>query len=507
MSRIRRVAGNALSSYGRGLVTIAVLVYLTPAIINYAGEEDFGLWSLTFAILGILGLLDMAGMAGVVKWVAECRGSGDVERRNRILSTVACVYLGISVVALIALTGFAWSYHELFDIPAHLRGKATVLLWILAIRQVILAVPLLLFKGILFGEQRIVLVNGIQTGGVVLYGVAGYMVLYRGAGIVGLAWVNLATMLVEHLAYLVLSFRCVPDLRMSPRLADRSLLGEVFSFSAAQLVINVSALIRLRTDLILVRFLVSLALVPVYAIALRLTEVTYYLIKQFVNVLAPLKVQLAAAGDGDGLRAILIHVAKIALVPVVMATSAAFVVGEQAIVFWVGPEFADAAPLLCILMSSLVVGVPPLLAFTLLGMTGEHSLTARAAAASIALNLAASALLWWRLGIVGIALGTLVATVLIDFCVILRRACRRHGLSLAIQLVRVYVPALGPGFVQAAVTYGVVAWWPPTGLITVVLAAVPGAAVYLAVFWLWATEPIERASVREILAGRRSRRA
>ena len=506
MSRLARVALNALSSYGRGVISIAVLFFLTPAIIFYAGQEDFGLWSLTFAILGILGLLDMAGMAGVVKWVAECRGSGDVDRRNRILSTVAGMYLAISVIALVALALFALFYQQLFDIPEHLRAKAQSLLWILAIRQVVLAVPLLMFKGILFGEQRIVLVNTVQTAGFVLYGVVGYWVLHQGWGIVGLAWVNLGSMLLEHAAYLILSYVCVRDLRLSPQLAQRRLLREIFSFSAAQLVINISSLIRLRTDLIMVRFLVSLALVPTYAIALRLSEAAYYLIKQFINVLAPLKVQLAAAGEDDVLRAILIHVAKFALLPMVMATAAAYVVGRAAIVFWVGPEFADAAVLLHILMTSLVIGVPPLLAFTLLGMTGHHAMTARAAAISIVVNLTASALLWWPLGIVGIALGTLVSTLIVDVGVVLRRACQLHGITLSTQLRRVYLPVLLPGVVQCALTYQLVAWWPPASLGGIVLLASPGAVVYLLIFWLWSTEATERDSVRHLLR-RGARRA
>ena len=503
VSRLGRVAANALSTYGRSVVSLAVVFFLTPAIIRCAGQEDFGLWSLTFAIVGILGLLDMAGMAGVVKWVAECRGSGDIDRRNRLLSTVAGVYLGISVFALVVIAVFALFYEQLFGIPEHLRDKALSLLWILAIRQVVLAVPLLLFKGILFGEQRIVLVNVIQTSAFLAYGLGGLYVLHMGWGIVGLAWVNLAAMLLEHTAYIVFSYVRVPDLRLSWSLADRSLLREVVSFSAAQLVINVAGLIRMRTDLILVRFFVSLAVVPVYAIAMRLAEVAYLLVKQFINVLAPLHAQLAAEGEDETLRAMLIHVAKFALVPMVVATSAGYVLGRDAIVFWVGPEFADAGSLLHILMTALVLGVPPLLAFTMLGMTGHHGMTARAAAISIVVNLGASIALVLPLETPGIALGTLVSTAVIDVGLVLRWACRIHDISLATQVRRVYWPAIWPAALQAGLTYAIAWQWPPTGLLTVALCALPGVALYLVVFWLFSTERVERESVRALLRRRR----
>ena len=72
---------NTLTNYLRFGITAVVFFLLTPYIIDRIGTEDFGLWSLVFSILGLFGLMDFGFTTGAVKYVAECKGSGDDERR------------------------------------------------------------------------------------------------------------------------------------------------------------------------------------------------------------------------------------------------------------------------------------------------------------------------------------------------------------------------------------------------------------------------------------------
>src|SRR5258708_3344738 len=89
MSRTAQLAVNAAGNYGRMLVQIASVAVLTPYVIARIGSDDFGLWSLVISTLGFLSLLDLGFGTGVVKYVAECYGSRDIQKRNRILSPLA----------------------------------------------------------------------------------------------------------------------------------------------------------------------------------------------------------------------------------------------------------------------------------------------------------------------------------------------------------------------------------------------------------------------------------
>ena len=155
VSRARLLLVNTASSYVRFAVLFVTQFALLPFIIRRIGLTDYGTWSLATSVLGFFTLLDFGFAPGVVKYVAVSRGSGDVAGRNRMLSTIALVYLGLAALALIAVVLLGLTYGQLFSIPEASRSKAVAVLWILGVRAVAFTLPLGLFRGALFGEQKI----------------------------------------------------------------------------------------------------------------------------------------------------------------------------------------------------------------------------------------------------------------------------------------------------------------------------------------------------------------
>jgi hypothetical protein len=96
-----------------------------------------------------------------------------------------------------------------------------------------------------------------------------------------------------------------------------------------------------------------------------------------------------------------------------------------------------------------------------------------------------------------VALGTLVATVIVDVVVIIGKACRLHGVSLGSYIRRVGPAALLPGACQLAVTLALKKWMVPSSLIQLALLALPGVVVYGVVFWLLCVEPSEKLLLRQ----------
>src|SRR5205807_2011944 len=94
-------------------------------------------------------LLDLGFGTGTVKYVAECKGGNDADRRNRMLSTISIVYLLLTLIAAAGIGLLALFFNQLFAIPAAQQDKAILLLWILGARVVIFSLPLGLFRGIL----------------------------------------------------------------------------------------------------------------------------------------------------------------------------------------------------------------------------------------------------------------------------------------------------------------------------------------------------------------------
>ena len=79
---------------------------------------------------------------------------------TKIMGSRVGAYLVDAVISTIVVLGLF--YGQLFSIPAGSGSKALFLLAILGGRSCLVSLPLALFRGALFGDQRIVLINIVQ---------------------------------------------------------------------------------------------------------------------------------------------------------------------------------------------------------------------------------------------------------------------------------------------------------------------------------------------------------
>jgi O-antigen/teichoic acid export membrane protein len=497
-----RVAKDSVASVLRFALTLAIQFAMVPYFVDRLGDDGYGLWTLTFSVLGFLGLVDFGFSTSVVRFTAEARGSGDAGRRNRLLSTVMAVYLVLAAASAAGIAAVSPWYAGLMGLSPGTSGAALVILWVLAARSFAVSLPFGMFRGILFGNGRIALQNAIQMAGTVMYAGASIAALETGGGIVGLAVANLAAFLAEHLIYLVAAVRTTQGLRVSWRLFDRSLLREALSISVAQFVVTVSSLVLLRADPLIVNAFLPLSAVALYGVALKVAESALMLVKQGINVLGPLAAELGGAGRRDDVRRLVLAGSKFALAPAVALAAAVAVLGREALEAWIGPSYGDGATSLFLLVLSVALLVPQMVVTDVFSMTGEHRRTALAAVASMAVKICASISLAAWLGLDGIALGTLVSTVVVDVGLVLRMTRTTHGLGFRDWGRHCFWPAVVPSVASAAFMAGLSAVAPPGTLPAVAAECCAGAAVFALAFWFAGMSRDERLAARRLAFGR-----
>jgi O-antigen/teichoic acid export membrane protein len=377
-----------------------------------------------------------------------------------------------------------------------------ILLWILAVRTLGVGLPLGLYRSALYGEQRIALVNLVQVGFTLVYAAAAFVVLEAGEGLVGFAWVGLGSFVLEHVVYAGAAYGLIRRLRVSPLLADRGRLAETLSVSVYQFLVNVAALVLLRTDPILVNAFLPLSSVASYGVALRVAENAILLLKQGINVLGPPIAEMHGRGEHAKIRQVLVSGAKFAFAPGVVLTAAVWIFASDAITFWVGDGFEEAAPVLVVLMTAMTLSVPQAVASSVFTMTGNHRVTALVSVSSMAVHIAIGLVLVQFFDLVGLALGTLTASVIVDNGFMIALARKYHGVGYREFARRIFAPAVWPGVVQAAVTLGIRLVAPPESLVEVALEALPGMAVYAVLFWRFGVEEEERSIILRKVLGR-----
>lgn len=501
-ARIRKVSINAFTNYIRFFFTMVVSFWLIPFIINKLGAEAYGLWNLSFSIIGFFSLLDFGFGLGVVKWTGETSVTGEVEYRNHMLSTIFYVYIAIAIVGMLLLGIFALVYPRLFSIDPSLASAAVAVLLILGIRSLAIQIPLSLFKGALFGQQEIYLTNIIQILGTLLYAVSVWIALSQGKGIVWLAGMNCLSFFVENLAYVFFAYRKVKNLRLSPNMVRKKYLREIMGFSIFSFLTTIAGLVLFQTDAIIIQLVLGLEMVGLYAVAIKVTEYAFLLTKQLVNVLTPLISELKAKGEHDTIRYLLLDLSKYIMATGFLIAGSIYVFGGDLLVLWVDESYAAATVPLLLLITSFVVSVPELVASNVLTMTGHHRFSAVSAGLSTVVNIAVSLVLIGPFGLTGVAIGTLVSSTLVSGVVVPAKAARIYGFSYFKYIFRVFVPATLPTILLVGSGYGMKYLFSVDTLWDMMVLAIPGIIVYVVTFWIFFTDTAIKQKVKAKLLHR-----
>ena len=485
---------NIASNYLRVIVGIAVMFFLIPFTVGHLGLDLFGLWSLVFAVVGLFGLLDLGFATAAMKYVAELTASGDHAGRNQVLSTLLVVYGILGLVCLLLVAILAGPASGWFALSPDKAEPFTLVLWVLG-TVVAINFPASLIKAILIGSGRMHLVNAIELVTTLVNAALVVILLEAGLGLMGMAIATAVTMLLGPLVMLPLAIRLTPGLSVSPRLFSRSRVRELLGFSVYFFIANVAVLIILRLDPVVIKMFLPLTAVAIYAVGAKIAEYTYLLNKQFSNALMPLVSQSKGAGDTATVRRILVDGTRFLLAIAVPFIVLLLFYAEPFVLLWMGEEFAESVPVLRILLLAMLFASVQLNAANVLGMTGKHRFVAFAMGGSALLNLVVSIILVQFLGLIGIALGTLIATLVVEFALVVPRACRDQGLPLVGFVTQAIWPTL-PALVPALGTAWLLAQWQPiTGFLWIFLEGGVSALVYFAVFYGIGLVPAERALI------------
>ncbi|NCA70020.1 MAG: hypothetical protein EOM91_07915 [Sphingobacteriia bacterium] len=487
---------NIASNYLRVVVGILVMFFLIPYMVSRLGMDLFGLWTLIFAVVGLFGLLDLGFATAAMKYVAELTASGDRAGRNQILSTLLVVYGVLGLICILAVALLVAPVALWLGLGPAQAETFTHALWLLGV-VVAINLPASLVKAILIGGGHMHLVNALELILTLLNAALIVILLESGMGLMGLAIATATTMLLGPLALLPLAIRLTPGLAVSPRQFAPAKVRELLGFSVYFFIANIAVLIILRMDPVVIKAFLPLTAVAIYAIGAKIAEYTYLLNKQFSNALMPLISQSKGAGDTAMVRRVLLDGTRFLLAIAVPFIGLLLFYSEPFILIWMGDEFAEAVPILRILLVAMLLACVQLNAANVLGMTGKHRFVAFAMAGSALLNLALSILLVQSFGLIGIAFGTLIATLVIELTLVVPRACRDQGVSPLVFARRAIWPTL-PALLPALATAWLLAQWQPvTGFHWLFIEGALSALVYFTLFYWSGLDAAERALISD----------
>ena len=437
------LARNTVASWLSYAAAIVIALALTPLVIRSVGPVGYGVWILLSQLTGYAGLLDVGVQPAVARFVADARARGDEDDRRSIISTAIVLHgtIGLCVLAILAFVSlFVDRWFDLGGLPpAEIRAALVIVALSAAI-----GFPASVLAAILKGRLRFDLLSALTTATQVVRAAGILLSIGARAGIVGLALASLASSVFGLCGAAWLASRGPEGLSIDLRAVSRDALRRLMSVGGYAFVGQTGWYVAYATDAVLIGALLSVHDVASFGLAVNVLSILSGVAGAFAQTFMPLASAYHATGMGDSLRRSYLMGSRLSLAMVMPLALALLVEGPRLLSWWVGPEVGLPAGTL---LRVLTLAHLPVIAN---GVASQMALGAglqkRSALLSIGegvSNLGLSFALARPMGVVGVAVGTLVPSWIFQGVVWPAWVGRGLGASLS----RYWVEGLGPALI------------------------------------------------------------
>ncbi len=422
---------NAAWNVAGRFAIMLVGMFLTPFIIGGTGAKAAGIVTLiVYSVLPYLEIFAGGIATSVGRYVTLHQARGETDEANRYFNTSLFTLVGLCAVASLPILLLSLYFPQIFNVEKGLGSASRWTMLLASVGFVLTAISSPFGVG-LYYRQRFDLRNvfdvtaSLAKAGtvVLLFSFVQPSVVYVGVGMVVAAS-------IQALVNVVTAYRMVPGLQTSSRLFSRDKLRDVSEFSFYLVVSRVSMLLLVSTDNILINWLYGQAAVTTY----NLGAVWFLQLRGFVMaaafVLGPLVTILDATSQYDRIRAVFLRGTRLMvliLCPIVVFFCA---LGKPFMHAWMHRAYrGDLQPAVHVLWTLLLPSVitlsvmPAFTMFTAMGRVRAMALVTFAVAVA---NVGFS--IWLAkgvgLGILGIALGTIISLFLKNTAFIPWYMCR-----------------------------------------------------------------------------------
>lgn len=117
-SENKRIAKNTLALYARTIIVMLVSLYVSRALLEKLGVNDFGVYSVVGSIVILFSFLDNALTQSSQRFLTVSLGEGDLDKMKRVFNTAISIQIIMVVIAIVLLeTVGVWFLNNRLSFP------------------------------------------------------------------------------------------------------------------------------------------------------------------------------------------------------------------------------------------------------------------------------------------------------------------------------------------------------------------------------------------------------
>lgn len=431
----RVIARNIFSNWASYVVTAVIGFLLSPLIVHSLGTTGYGLWTLVLSMTGYFGLLDLGIRSSVGRFVARYVTLHDEEKTNRIVSTAFAILFTGGVLTLLATVIVAEFFFPYLHVEAQLQSVGRIALLVTGLTMAC-ALPLGVFSSVLVALEHYHILSGVTIIGEVIRAVLIVVALKSGHGLLTLAAIAFFISVSEYLVMAAFAKQQYRPLRISPGLVDAVTFRELFGFGVHRFIWMIANQLIFYSDSIVIGIFLNAGAITYYAIAGSLINYGRTIVSLLTDTFYPGAARLDARQDLGGLRNLLVIGTRISLLVSLPLCLGFVFLGRQFITLWMGPEYSVSALYLMVLTLAQFTGMSQYMSALVLAAMAKHRFLAYLVLVEGVANLVLSIILIRKIGLVGVAWGTVIPDVICTAVIVPWYTLRKLQLSAREYLMR-----------------------------------------------------------------------
>lgn len=349
MSLTDKIIKNTFYTFLAQIIGFLFPIILTPIIIKYIGDKEYGIYVLIMGFIGSFGLFDLSISTSFIKFISEFYNKGDVDRLNKYINTGYFFYLLFSLLSLIVGYLLSKPLLSLINIPPELQEKS---LYVFQVSLLIFFVTTAfsIYVSILTSLQKMYIMNisglvlGFLNAGAVI------IVLMLGFGLKGLIWVQFCLVIISTVVNVLYTKKYLPQVKINPAYFSKEPLKRMSKFGLQMQLSKLASFASDKYDEFLLGYFYILNDVTYYNLGARIARLGRFLPFQLVPQLAPAAAELAAKNETEKLKQLFSDATKFLALFSFPVFLFIFVFSDEIILTWVGNGYEPSVFIIRILV-------------------------------------------------------------------------------------------------------------------------------------------------------------
>lgn len=412
MEKKGQIKAGAIITYISNICSMLSSIIITPIIINFIGNQEYGLYSLVYSIMGYFSVLDFGFGNAMIRYVSKTKAEQKDDKN--INSLFLIIYSIIGFVTLVIGTIVYFNLGNIFgnSLTPEELNKANIMMIIFLVGTAI-SFPLSVFDSYVLANEKFIFLKAVNLAKILINPILIIVMLLFGYKSISLVVAYTVLNLMTHLLYAAYSLiKLKMKITFNIKKIDFSIFKEIIMYSFWVFLNIIVDTVFNNTDQVILGIVSGTTAVSIYAVANQIKNANNAFSTAISGLFLPKITTLLTLNKKDEINKTFISVSKIQLYIMLLILSGFFIFGKAFITLWVGNEYMDAYYIVLWLIGPSIIPLTQNLGISVIQAMNKHKFRSVVYIAIAVLNIIISIPLSRMYAGVGAAIGSAVANLL-----------------------------------------------------------------------------------------------